>query len=789
MADFAPQMFYFKFHKGYEEVMSSLNKESVPKRLIEKIKDYFDYVWTSSKGISYSEFLNELPKCLNADILSSRYTEAIENSLIFKDAYEKVDHALANSILTRLEYRVYMDGDFVVIGGSTSRNTYIIMEGEATVFGLNEEFMSVIRSGGHYSNDLEEGDEDILKYKRPLHIVSAGISIVGILNYNDLHDLYVAYPDLKKKLRILNKQFVRYSKKFCKKYLESMNVEYSIESMIEHIADNYSYSTHLVYDGVRDKAKSIDLKSEEIKKYDIINKQRARLRKTNTIRRSNHSRGCSSIDFVNDKIFLKDIENNSCWSRLKFNKNSTNRRIIDLVNLLNLLYIAISIPLFIAFNIKMEWYLILLELLSLCISGGVIFINIRTPVIMRGGTTLEFKKVMIYYYHNGLILDIIALWPFNLILGAADIVEPIWIIPIIRLIRVFTVWKIMHIFGRFELYFKKYNILMQVIKAMLFLSLTCHFAGCLWFWFNFYGQPDKDTTWMEFNGLDHTQLYRKVLLSYYTIINIVATVGYGDMFPMTDAERLFFVFLINMGDAVFAVAFGLIAGISMQASKNRSTDEFFKKMHSIKELLRQSGGEVSQKVKVEQFFAYSWHLQKSTNMVSIRSLSSQLPYRLSKEVVYYSTKHLLEPMFKQFGSENLIKDVSKVLKQTIYLPGDLIILKDDIGDEMYFIAEGVVYILAADKRTVLNTLNKGAFFGEMAIFLGLNKRTAYVQAETFCSLLILKKSDLDNIKVNYPTVAKDIRKEAKKRAEESRDIVQNNDDDRKFTNYDKLYRK
>jgi CRP-like cAMP-binding protein len=215
------------------------------------------------------------------------------------------------------------------------------------------------------------------------------------------------------------------------------------------------------------------------------------------------------------------------------------------------------------------------------------------------------------------------------------------------------------------------------------------------------------------------------------------------------------------------VAFGLIAGITMQT---KSTEVFFQKMHSIKELIEQNGGDVTQKSKVEQFFAYSWHLQRSTNMVSIKSLSTQLPYRLSKEVVYYSTKHLLEPMFKSFGSENLIKDVSTALEQTIYLPGDFIILKDDIGEEMFFIAEGSVYILAADKRTVLNTLTQGCFFGEMAIFLESNKRTAYVQAETFCSILILKKADLDNIKINYPAVAKDIRKEAQKRQAETKEI-------------------
>ena len=54
----------------------------------------------------------------------------------------------------------------------------------------------------------------------------------------------------------------------------------------------------------------------------------------------------------------------------------------------------------------------------------------------------------------------------------------------------------------------------------------------------------------------------------YLTMNIVATVGYGDMFPMTDVERLFVVFLINTGDALFAVAFGLIAALTMEASQN-----------------------------------------------------------------------------------------------------------------------------------------------------------------------------------------------------------------------------
>ena len=214
MADFAPQMFFFKFHKQYEDVMSSLNRGEVPDSLISKIKDYFDYVWSNSKGISYTEILEDLPPCLNADILYARYNEAIRNSVIFRNEEDEVNPALVNSILTCLEYRIYMDGDFVIVGGSSSMNTYIILEGEAVVFGLNEEFISHIKSGGYYSNDLEVGDEDTFQFKRPLHIVSKGISLVGILSIEKLQELYIAYPDLKTTLQSLNKHFVEYIKKY-----------------------------------------------------------------------------------------------------------------------------------------------------------------------------------------------------------------------------------------------------------------------------------------------------------------------------------------------------------------------------------------------------------------------------------------------------------------------------------------------------------------------------------------------------------------------------------------------
>jgi CRP-like cAMP-binding protein len=106
-------------------------------------------------------------------------------------------------------------------------------------------------------------------------------------------------------------------------------------------------------------------------------------------------------------------------------------------------------------------------------------------------------------------------------------------------------------------------------------------------------------------------------------------------------------------------------------------------------------------------------------------------------------------MFKSFQSENLIRELSFAMKTAIYMPGDFIITKDEDGEEMFFIIEGTVQVIAGEKSTVVKTLSKGAYFGEVAIFMKI-KRTAFVQAKTPCILGILKRAEIDRILQNYP---------------------------------------
>ena len=109
------------------------------------------------------------------------------------------------------------------------------------------------------------------------------------------------------------------------------------------------------------------------------------------------------------------------------------------------------------------------------------------------------------------------------------------------------------------------------------------------------------------------------------------------------------------------------------------------------------------------------------------------------------------PMFGKFNSENFIKEICLYLEHVIFLPDCFIVIKGEIGEEMYFIAEGSVNVIAEDKKSVLKTLNKGDFFGEIALFMNTT-RTTFVKSVSYCSIFMLRKKHIDNILLTYRSI-------------------------------------
>ena len=91
-------------------------------------------------------------------------------------------------------------------------------------------------------------------------------------------------------------------------------------------------------------------------------------------------------------------------------------------------------------------------------------------------------------------------------------------------------------------------------------------------------------------------------------MNIVSTTGYGDMVAYNDTERVALILLINLGDALFAVAFGLLAGLTMKTSSYTDAEKVFNKMDSVLTFLKKFKIEEEIKRKITNFYSYSWSL-------------------------------------------------------------------------------------------------------------------------------------------------------------------------------------
>jgi hypothetical protein len=68
-------------------------------------------------------------------------------------------------------------------------------------------------------------------------------------------------------------------------------------------------------------------------------------------------------------------------------------------------------------------------------------------------------------------------------------------------------------------------------------------------------------SWLKKFKILEKSLSQQYLLCIYYVIKAVTGVGYPDMIAYNNVEKVIFILIINLGDALFAIAFGMIADL------------------------------------------------------------------------------------------------------------------------------------------------------------------------------------------------------------------------------------
>uniref|UniRef100_A0A665TC60 Cyclic nucleotide gated channel subunit beta 1b n=1 Tax=Echeneis naucrates TaxID=173247 RepID=A0A665TC60_ECHNA len=324
--------------------------------------------------------------------------------------------------------------------------------------------------------------------------------------------------------------------------------------------------------------------------------------------------------------------------------------------------------------------------------------------------------------------------------------------PLLRLHRLLKINSFFEFNERLEAILTKAYIY-RVIRTTTYLLYCLHCNACLYYWGSAYNGLGS-TKWV-YNGEGNSYIR-----CYYFAVKTLITIG-GLPDPSTLFEIVFQLINYFVGVFAFSIMIGQMRDVVGAATAGQTyyrtcMDNTIKYMSSYR-----IPKDVQNRVKT--WYNYTW---QSQGMLDEQELLTQLPDKMRLDIavdVNYSIVSKV-PLF-QGCDRQMIFDMLKSLRSVVYLPGDYVCKKGEVGREMYIIKAGEVQVVGGpDGKTVFVTLRAGSVFGEISLLAvgGGNRRTANVIAHGFANLFILDKKDLNDILVHYPESKKLLRKKARK---------------------------
>ncbi|XP_075562010.1 cyclic nucleotide-gated channel beta-3 [Pelecanus crispus] len=366
---------------------------------------------------------------------------------------------------------------------------------------------------------------------------------------------------------------------------------------------------------------------------------------------------------------------------------------------------------------------------------------------LRGGDIISDRVEMKKFYHSSMKfrLDVISVLPFEVLYFFFGFN------PAFRANRMLKHNTFFEFNDRLEAILDKAYIY-RVIRTTGYLLFILHINACLYYWASDY-EGLGSTRWV-YDGKGNMYLR-----CYYWAVRTLITIG-GLPEPQTLFEIVFQLLNFFLGVFVFSSLIGQMRDVIGAATAGQnyyrsSMDNTVSYMntYSIPKVVQN---------RVRTWYEYTWDSQ---GMLDESELLEQMPTKMQLAIaidVNFAIVNKVD-LFKGCDTQ-MIYDMLLRLKSIVYLPGDFVCKKGEIGREMYIIKQGEVQVLGGpDGTKVLVTLRAGAVFGEISLLAagGGNRRTANVVAHGFANLFILDKKTLNEILVHYPDSEKLLMKKAK----------------------------
>eukprot|EP01045_Picozoa_sp_COSAG04_P007001 COSAG04_NODE_356_length_16034_cov_11.195168_3_plen_425_part_00 len=350
---------------------------------------------------------------------------------------------------------------------------------------------------------------------------------------------------------------------------------------------------------------------------------------------------------VRSSSWPQENEKEAKVMRCFFRPNAAFRTIWDLVQVVLLVYLLISVPLRLSFAVDVEfgsfafWFDVAVDVYFV----ADICINFRTPFYdSRGVLEIRPKAIAKEYLKTWFLIDFGTCLPISYVMmiihgiDSSDEGKSVRALKVLRLLKLAKLLRVTRIIRMLDRYREQLRVFMATFGAFIlsfFLMLMAHLIACIWYFIGTEAQVPVGTGpgydgWVRRlwgpsiaeceapNATEHwsadpdysesmcrepTQVTRYMTAVYWALMTI-STVGFGDIYPTTDWEKLWAVVTMLFGALVFAAITG---SLSARFTSEKGTEQVYNtKMDEVRHYLNDNGIPIVQRKAVEAHYRRHW---------------------------------------------------------------------------------------------------------------------------------------------------------------------------------------